>query len=208
MGFHRIARSIPLLLFLFSCCAKASADSITIGQLQYLGTENGVSGYKVTLDTDGVTLEPLLFENISLSVKGVSQQTSTITTPTVLLFTGGIERVLPACPCKSILLKLDFFSSQPQVSFTLADGRSFTTRALARSNLHASEGFLKPGDETPIVLISVPEPTTWLLLSTGLLCFWMPVPTFVSEVLVFARRIHGLFWPRPRGRRHSPLYRA
>jgi hypothetical protein len=63
--FFMVVRFFGLLLLL---TGLARADSITIGQIQFLGTEQGVSAFKVTLDTTGVTAGPLTFTDLFLSV--------------------------------------------------------------------------------------------------------------------------------------------
>jgi hypothetical protein len=163
-----MCRGLSFLCLLLCFSASAKADSITIGQLQYLGTENGVSGFKVTIDTTGITVQTLPFASVVLSVKTVTQDAGPMTSPMVLLFTGGPGRTLPACPCSAVILKLSFLSSNQEFTFTLADGRTFTTRSIRIFNLHALGGQrLRPGDVMPITLISVPELGTLLLVGTG-----------------------------------------
>jgi len=151
---------------LFLLAGLAHADSITIGEIQFLGTEQGVSAFKVTLDTTGVTAGPLTFTDIFVSVQGSSQDTGSITTPVTFLFLGGSGFGLPACPCDSATVKI-ILSNQP-ITFTLADGTLFTAKAINISTLVAAGGELQPGETAPIVLTSVPEPATLVLLATGL----------------------------------------
>jgi len=168
------------LLLLFGGFARA--DSITIGQVQFLGTEQGVSAFKVTLDTTGVTAGPLTFTDLFLSVQGSSEETGSITTPATFLFLGGSGFGLPACPCDSITLKLVLSSSNRPITFTLADGSLFTAKAINVSILGTGvSGQLQAGDSAAIVLTSVPEPATVLLLATGL-------PLVTRRVLSARRR--------------------
>jgi len=169
MKVSRMSRWLPLLWCLICLPTLSRADSITIGQLQYLGTEDGVSGFKVTINTTGVTLQPLAFESAALSVKSGFQSAGPITSPSVILFTGGVGRPLPACPCSSVLLQLSFLSPNQQITFVLADGTTFTTRSTLHFNLHATRGRLNAGDVIPIRLTAVPEPGTLLLVGGGFL---------------------------------------
>jgi hypothetical protein len=96
-------RLIGVALFLSSCCW---ANSISIGQLQYLGTEQGVSAFKVSLDTTGITASPLNLRDLILSEQGKAEDTGAVMTPITLLFSGGPGLGLPACPCRSVGLEL------------------------------------------------------------------------------------------------------
>src|SRR5262245_888733 len=96
-------RWIPLFGLLLLLVVTARADSITIGQLQYLGTENGVSAFKVVINTAGFTLQRLPIANLSLSVNSGTQQLNQVTAPLTALFTGGPGRALPNCPCNTIV---------------------------------------------------------------------------------------------------------
>ena len=169
MKVSRMSRWLPLLWCLIFLPTLSRADSITIGQLQYLGTEDGVSGFKVTINTAGVTLQPLKFEIAALSVKSGFQNAGPVTSPRVILFTGGTGRPLPACPCSSVILQLSFLSPNQQITFVLADGTTFTTHSTLHVNLHAASGRLNAGDVTPIRLTAVPEPGTLLLVGSGFL---------------------------------------
>ena len=164
--FRSIFHSAVLLCVLWMC-SLAHADSITIGTLTYVGTENGVSGYQLSINTNGITLQPLTFSSVILSVKGVSQNAGPNTTPTYLLFTGGTNRALPACPCSNIFLELVFHSNNPQLTFSLANGKTFTTEKKVRIDLHSRLGKLTPGESAPITLVAVPEPSGFMLLGGG-----------------------------------------
>lgn len=169
MSIHRIFR-LYCFVCLLALCSLARADSITIGALTYLGTEDGVSGYQLSLNATGITLQPLSFADVILSIKGVVLDAGPMTTPTFLLFTGGQDRVLPACPCSSVLLDLSFLSPNSQLTFTLINGQSFTTSSNVLVNLHSAFGKrLVAGQSIPITLVSVPEPGTWALFGSGLL---------------------------------------
>jgi PEP-CTERM motif-containing protein len=163
-------RWIPLLGLLLLLVVTARADSITIGQLQYLGTENGVSAFKVVINTAGFTLQRLPIASLSLSVNAATQQVNHVTAPLTALFTGGPGRSLPNCPCNTIVLTLTFLSAQQSLTVNLADGRTFTTQSTQMFNLHAPPGQdLKAGDSTPLTLVSVPEPAALFLMGTGFL---------------------------------------
>ena len=150
-------------------CGLARADSITIGSLTYVGTENGVSGYQLSINTNGITMLPLSFSSVILSVKGISQNAGPNTTPTFLLFTGGSDRALPACPCNTILLELVLKSANPQMTFSLANGQTFTTSTKIYIDLRSRFGKLTPGQSVPITLMAVPEPSGFVLLGGGVL---------------------------------------
>jgi hypothetical protein len=162
-----VVRFLGLLLLL---AGFARADSITIGQIQFLGTENGVGGFKVSLDTTGVTAGPLTFAHLVLSVRGsLEAYPVSVTTPAAILFVAGPGLGLPACPCDSVTLKLVLSSSDHPITFTLADGTPFEAKAINISVLRPGVGGqLQPGDSAAIVLTSIPEPATLVLLATGL----------------------------------------
>ena len=163
-------RWFPLFGLLLLLAVTARADSINIGQLQYLGTENGVSAFKVVINTSGFTLQSLPIASLSLSVNAATQRVGKLTAPLTALFTGGPGRSLPNCPCSTVVLTLTFLSAQPSLTVTLADGRTFTTQSMQMFNLHAAPGQdLKPGDEIPLTLVSVPEPAALFLMGTGIL---------------------------------------
>jgi hypothetical protein len=83
-------RWLVLVLMVGGATSAASANSITIGQLEYLGTNaRAVSAFKVILDATGVTSTQLNLLNLTLSLNGVSQSTGPITTPSTQLFVGG-----------------------------------------------------------------------------------------------------------------------
>lgn len=167
-------RWLALLLMVGGATTVASANSITIGQLQYLGTNaQAVSAFKVILDPTGVASMPLNLLNLTLSVNGGSQSTGPITTPTTLLFVGATDHALPACPCAMVGLQLFLSADNKPVSFRLANGELFTTAGSASFHLVPPIGqrVLEPGNSLPITLITltaVPEPGTLALVGTGL----------------------------------------
>jgi hypothetical protein len=168
---------IRALLSLLLLTGPAWATSITIGDLKYLSTSNGISGYKVSFTTTGVTANPLTFANATLFVGGHQESTGPISTitaglPTSILFEGGPGLRLPPCPCTSLRLQLLFPGSAP-ITFMLANGQEFTTTRVNVTLLLPTSGmFLMPGASAPIVLTPVPEPETWALVTTGLVAIW------------------------------------
>jgi len=168
---------IRALLSLLLLTGPAWATSITIGDLKYLSTSNGISGYKVSFTTTGVTANPLTFANATLFVGGHQESTGPISTitaglPTSILFEGGPGLRLPPCPCTSLRLQLLFPGSGP-ITFMLANGQQFTTSRMNVTLLLPTSGmFLMPGASAPIVLMPVPEPETLALVTTGLMAIW------------------------------------
>ena len=165
---------IRLLLSLLLLTGSAWGTSITIGELEYLSTDHGVSGYKLILDTTGVTALPLTFVNAILTVGGKQESTGPITSATPpILFLGGPGKGLPSCPCTSLRLQLILPGNMP-FSFTLANGQLFTTNHVSVTFLLPLSGRnLQPGASIPIMLTAVPEPETWALMSTGLIALWV-----------------------------------
>jgi PEP-CTERM motif len=160
-------RCFGAVLFLSTCCC---ANSISVGQLQYLGTEQGVSAFKVTLDTAGITASPLSLSDLILSEQGKKEDTGTITTPITLLFRAGPGLGLRACPCTSVDLELILSSGKQPVTLTLASGQTLVVNSVQNLSLHGPPGgFLQPGATIPITLVAVPEPSSLGLLGTGVL---------------------------------------
>lgn len=163
-------RWLALLVLIGASTGVAWANSITIGQLQYLGTNTqAISAFKVILDPTGVTSTQLTLLNLTLSVNGASQSTGPITTPTTLLFVGGPDHLLPSCPCAMVGLQLFLSVDNKPVTFRLADGQLFTTAGSASLLLAPANGrrFLEPGNSVPITLTAVPEPGTFALIGSG-----------------------------------------
>jgi hypothetical protein len=91
---------ITVIFLAVFASAGAQANSITIGQFQYLGTDSqGVSGFEVILNTTGVTASALMLKDLRLTENGTAENAGAITTPTAILFLGGPGFRLPACPC-------------------------------------------------------------------------------------------------------------
>jgi len=164
-------RCLTLLMMVGCVTCAAWANSITIGQLQYLGTNpEGISAFKVIVDPTGVTSTQLSLANLTVSLKGISQSTGAITTPITLLFVGGRDHPLPACPCAMVGMQLFLSANNKPVTLRLANGELFKTAGSASFTLIPPTGHsvLEPGNSIPVTLTSVPEPTTLGLIGTGL----------------------------------------
>jgi hypothetical protein len=167
-------KSILFLIFLVSTLtAGAWADSITIGSIQYLGsTSQGASEFKVTLDTKGVSAQPLTIGNTVLSFGGVSQSTGSLTTPTTLLFIldPASASTTTSLTGGAVIFQLSFGNGKGPLSFTLANGEQFTVSGVNWTKMFplSGENALQPGQRAPIILTSVPEPGTLALLGSGL----------------------------------------
>jgi hypothetical protein len=164
-------RWLALLVLLCGVTSAGWANSVAIGQLQYLGTNaQSISAFRVILDPTGVTSTQLNFANVTLALKGSSQSAGAITTPTTLLFLGGPGQALPSCPCQMVGLELLLSDNHKPITLRLANGQLITVPALTSITLQRSGGrtALEPGDSVPIVLTSVPEPGTLVLMTTGL----------------------------------------
>lgn len=153
---------------------SASANSITIGQLQYLGPDT-IPEFEVTLDVAGITATPFGLTNLILTEHSKQESTGPISIPTTtrpfaVLFVGGPPPFrLPACPCSSVSIQLVFTNGSAPVVITLANDQPFTVSPAETFVLRAAQGRnLQPGDSIPIVLTSVPEPSALILLSSGL----------------------------------------
>jgi hypothetical protein len=164
-------RWLTLLVLVCGATGAAWGNSVTIGQLQYLGTNaQSVSAFKVILDPAGVFSSQLNLFNLSLSERDASQSTGAITTPTTLLFIGGPGQALPSCPCRMVGLELFLSGNNKPVILRLASGQLFTVPSITTVLLKPPVGrkFLEPGDSAPITLTAVPESGTMALMSTGL----------------------------------------
>lgn len=149
----------------------ALANTIDIGSLQFLGTNpQGVSAFKITLNTAGITSSPLGFKDLTLGENHHSENTGMITSPTAILFLGAAGFALPPCPCPSVKVALSFPTSSKFFTFQLADGSLFTTNAQPHFVLLPLPGqrFLSAGESKAISLVSVPEPGSFALLVSGL----------------------------------------
>src|ERR1019366_635797 len=122
---------ITVIFLAVFASAGAQANSITIGHFQYLGTDpQGVSGFKVILNTTGVTASALMLKDLRLTENGTAENAAAITTPTAILFLGGPGFRLPACPCESLQIQL-FFPTTEKVF------RSERNRRKRRSHYHS-----------------------------------------------------------------------
>jgi len=80
-------RSLFLLLTVIVISSVAWCKNIVVGSIQYLGTNaQGVSAFKVVLNTTGITESPITFDNMTLAEQGSKQSTGSITTPVEVLF--------------------------------------------------------------------------------------------------------------------------
>jgi hypothetical protein len=151
--------------------ATAQTQSITIGKLTYVGTAaeaNGesvvsvVSSYELSLDTTGITMEPISFSNAILFVKGTRQGSGAITTgldcgfppyqdSCDLVFLGGARSAgftLAPCAslsaeqnltqnCISIAVQLASLTAK-NFSFALANGEQFCAFGINNTFLQSS----------------------------------------------------------------------
>jgi len=150
--------------------APALANSITIGTLTYLGENSqGASQYQIQINTNGITAQP--FGNV-LSRFGTDLGSLTFAIPTTAAFTetflGG--NGLHNCPCTSISLTMLFDAQGHRITFLLANGQPFTAHGISTATLLPLSGqsFIQPNQSVPIQITAVPEPTTMLLLGSGL----------------------------------------
>lgn len=157
---NRISLLLGMAITVLLVVSQAAANprGITIGKLTYVGTHAQtsnegtvipVSGYELSLETTGITMEPISFRNAELFVKGAVQHTGAITTglgcglppykaPCQLLFLGGPHSAgytLPPCAklnseqgltqtCISIAIQL-VSPTGKNFGFTLVNGRQF-----------------------------------------------------------------------------------
>jgi hypothetical protein len=148
------------MLVVLSVTLVATARDLVIGQIQYLGTNaQGVSAFKVTLNTNGITESAITFDNVNLTAQGRVQSTGSITTPVEVLFLGGSGLRMPACPCRTVRVELLLKGDEPTSTFRLAGGEWFKARRVNWTLLQPPRGqqFLVPGQLAPIVLTSIPE---------------------------------------------------
>jgi hypothetical protein len=165
------AKALIAVVVTFASTA-AHANTIDAGKLQFLGTNSqGVSAFKVTLNTTGITSSPLILENLTLTENGRAESTGMITSPIAVLFLGGAGFTLPPCPCTSLKMLLSFPTTSKFFTFPLANGTLFTTNAKPAFVLLPLHGqkFLSAGETEIIALTSVPEPSSFALLGSGLL---------------------------------------
>jgi hypothetical protein len=169
-------RIVILLTFLAAAFTHAAANSITIGQVQFLGTNSqGVSAFKITVNDAGITASALTLANLMLMENGTAENAGVVTSPASILFLAGPGLRLAACPCKSAEIRLSFPTKQATFTLQLANGDLFVTSASPIFFLRplAGNSFLTAGQSEALVLKSVPEPSPFSLFSGGvglLLC--------------------------------------
>jgi hypothetical protein len=158
--------SLLFLLVLTSVQAIAQTKQITIGKLNYMGTNEYGSGYQVLLNTDGITQDPIPFSNAIVSIGNSSEESGPITTgpgcgippyqtSCDMLYLSGPN--LPTCAipstnqgppeygwtqiCAAIDLQLVSPTGQ-NFSITLVDGEQFCTHGVTNTFLLAKAGQL------------------------------------------------------------------
>jgi hypothetical protein len=142
--------------------SAAHTRVLTIGKFTYVGTHTqtnsdgtvvGVSSYELQLDTTGITMEPISFNNAILFVKGTKQGSGAITTglgcgqppsqaPCDLLFAGGPSSTgLILAPCARLNEQQDFTQTCISIAVQLvsATGKSFSV-ALANGKQFCAHG--------------------------------------------------------------------
>jgi hypothetical protein len=158
-----------LFLLLTFPSIAALADSITIGELTYLGLNSqGVSQFQVQIDsTNGITAAPLTFlglEGANGALEGISHTFNTAQT-TEYYFSW-------TCPCTAFTFVLEFNDEGKLFTFLLANGKPFTAYDATFSTILPLSGqtSIRIGQSVPIRIAEVPEPGTALLLCGGLAC--------------------------------------
>jgi hypothetical protein len=154
-------RLMALVFFVLTATGSIWARNIVIGQIQYLGTNTqGVSAFKVTLNTNSVAESPITFANVTLTESGRQQSTGRIVTPVEVLFVGGGSFPMPGCPCKELSLQLAVDTAAPTITLRLRNGEWITVSRVSSSFLRPLRGqlFLLPGQSAPITLTSIPQP--------------------------------------------------
>jgi hypothetical protein len=163
--------AILLLLALLPQKAPAQTQQITIGQLKYIGTGVQSDGsveslYELGLDATNVTVDPITFSNIILTVKGTAFGTKQGGFPFIttglgcgnppyqtscdLLFTGKVGTKLATCATYNavkntfkqscVSIGLQFVSSTGKnVAITLSDGSNICTNGIANVFLLAKQ---------------------------------------------------------------------
>ena len=169
------ARRLCLLSFLLLAPSLAFADSITIGTLTYLGTGNpnqiAKSIFTLVLNTQGMTFDAYLpgapyTLTFNAQLFGWSAIVTTIPPSTMLIDPPHY------CPCESAVFTMTLAFTGP---FRLANGQLFNPDPAITLLFLPPPGqtYLQPGQSLSIVLNSlpspVPEPSSLLLLATGLL---------------------------------------
>ena len=161
--------TVTVLLFVLS--AAAQTKQITIGKFSYVGSSNQTladgsviqtSMYDMTLNTVGITAQPITFKDATMIVKGSKANTiSPITTgngcgvnstfpPCEVGGFGGpssLGYILPPCAvgvalvqdCISIALQLTSTTGK-NFNITLADGTQFCTYAVSNTFVLARQG--------------------------------------------------------------------
>jgi hypothetical protein len=134
-------RTFLQFAFVAAAVTSAGANSIAIGQIQFFGTNpQGVSAFKVILNSTGVTASPLTLRNLTLIENGIAEKTGTVTLPTAILFLTGAGFRLPPCPCKSAEIELSFPTQKNTFTFQLADDELLVSRSTPVFFLRALPG--------------------------------------------------------------------
>ena len=171
--------AFPILLALISFSAVAKADSIAIGQLSYLGlTPSGSSVFKVSLTPPaGISLTSL---GAAIFI-GDDKLAFTVPSADDFLFITGPGTAFSNCPCTDV--HFDFIASHGTT--VMFQGQTLTLKKRSHSFLRPVSGaeFLVPGQSGTIFLstihgkdkkaaalniAAVPEPSTWVLIASGL----------------------------------------
>ena len=95
-------RSLFLLLTVIVISSVTWCKNIVVGNSIYLGTSaQGVSAFKVVLNTTGITESPITFDNMTSAEQGNKQSTGSITTPVEVPFLGGQQPVNAGLPMQN-----------------------------------------------------------------------------------------------------------
>jgi hypothetical protein len=170
--------TLPILLALLSFTSVANADSIAIGQLSYLGvTPNGSSIFKVSLTPPAGTSLMSLGAAIFI---GDDKLVFSLPSGNEFLFITGPGTAFSNCPCVEV--HFDFIANHETT--VMFQGQTLTLKQRSHSFLRPLDGakFLIPGQSSTIFLstipgkdkkaaaqniAAVPEPSTWVLIASG-----------------------------------------